>query len=75
MAGGLTCGLFRPGSTVEVLLCGIVPADCSGASALELECTDGADNDCDGLVDCEDPECCGGGACPGSDADGDSHLD
>jgi hypothetical protein len=73
--GDLTLGLFRPGTPAEVLVSGIVPADCSAASALELDCADGSDNDCDGLVDCEDPECCGGGACPGSDEDGDSHLD
>ena len=73
--GDLTLGLYRPGIPAEVLLSGIVPADCSGASTLEVDCTDGADNDCDGLVDCEDPECCGGGTCPGSDEDGDTHLD
>jgi hypothetical protein len=31
---------------------------CSCASASEL-CFDGKDNDCDGLVDCDDPECDG----------------
>ena len=74
-AGDLSLGLFRPGIPAEVLVSGVVPADCSAASALEFDCTDGEDNDCDGLVDCEDPECCGGGACPGSDGDGDTHLD
>jgi hypothetical protein len=27
-------------------------------------CDDGVDNDCDGLVDCADPECSGVGTCP-----------
>ncbi len=73
--GELTLGLFRPGIPAEVLVSGLVPADCSGAAALEFDCTDGTDNDCNGLVDCADPACCGGGACPGSDADADTHLD
>lgn len=38
--------------------------DCPGGDD-EANCLDGADNDCDGLTDCEDPNCdgqkCGGG--------------
>ncbi|XP_059482465.1 teneurin-m isoform X2 [Neocloeon triangulifer] len=36
-------------------------ADCS--VALESNCNDGKDNDKDGLVDCEDPECCSNHIC------------
>ncbi len=35
--------------------------DCEDA---EVTCDDGVDNDCDGLVDAEDPDC-GGAGCPG----------
>jgi hypothetical protein len=73
--GNLTLGLYLPGIPAEVLVPGVVPADCGNASALEVDCTDGTDDDCDGLVDCADPDCCGGGACPGNDGDNDTHLD
>ncbi|XP_057653225.1 teneurin-m isoform X11 [Diorhabda carinulata] len=33
---------------------------------LEQNCNDGRDNDKDGLVDCEDPECCSNNACKNS---------
>ncbi|CAB3368884.1 Hypothetical predicted protein [Cloeon dipterum] len=36
-------------------------ADCN--VALESSCNDGKDNDKDGLIDCEDPECCGNHVC------------
>ncbi|XP_072394437.1 teneurin-m isoform X1 [Diabrotica undecimpunctata] len=39
-------------------------ADCS--LLLEQNCNDGRDNDKDGLVDCEDPECCMNAACKNS---------
>ncbi|XP_055317051.1 teneurin-m isoform X2 [Sitodiplosis mosellana] len=39
-------------------------ADCS--VALEQNCADNKDNDKDGLVDCEDPECCLSSACRSS---------
>ncbi|KAJ9578404.1 hypothetical protein L9F63_005377, partial [Diploptera punctata] len=38
--------------------------DCS--VALEQSCSDGKDNDKDGLVDCEDPECCSNHLCRSS---------
>lgn len=38
------------------------PSDC-GTPAPESECTDGVDNDCDTLVDCDDPDCAGDAAC------------
>jgi hypothetical protein len=30
---------------------------CPGGSAPELDCRNGDDDDCDGLVDCDDPDC------------------
>ncbi|MBN1641190.1 MAG: hypothetical protein JXA09_08135 [Anaerolineae bacterium] len=47
------------------------PGDCGPPPATETSCTDGEDNDCDGLTDCDDshdcgsdPACqCGNGAC------------
>lgn len=33
---------------------------------LDGDCTDGADNDLDGVFDCGDPDCRGGGACRGA---------
>ncbi|XP_063233060.1 LOW QUALITY PROTEIN: teneurin-m [Bacillus rossius redtenbacheri] len=38
--------------------------DCN--TALEQSCSDGRDNDKDGLVDCEDPECCSNHLCRSS---------
>ena len=48
--------------------------DCGGPAAIELFCTDGLDDDCDSLVDCQDTDCCGEMVCPLDDGDGDSHL-
>ncbi|KAK9876572.1 hypothetical protein WA026_013952 [Henosepilachna vigintioctopunctata] len=39
-------------------------SDCS--ILLEMNCNDGRDNDKDGLVDCEDPECCTNHVCRSS---------
>jgi hypothetical protein len=39
----------------------------------EIACEDGEDGDCDGLVDCLDPDCCGAVVCAGADLDADGH--
>jgi hypothetical protein len=35
-------------------------ADCGSPTTSEADCTDGIDDDCDGLVDCDDNDDCGG---------------
>ncbi len=40
--------------------------DCGAPPATETACTDNADNDCDSLIDCRDPDCYG----PDADGDG-----
>jgi hypothetical protein len=35
------------------------PSDCGAAPGSELVCSDGIDDDCDGLTDCDDPDCAG----------------
>jgi hypothetical protein len=45
-------------------------ADCGPPPAPELACGDLVDNDCDLMVDCIDPDCCGDKACfPDNDGD------
>ena len=64
--------------------CGIVLARGTAqfvVGAGELDCSNGSDDDGDGLVDCEDPECAGDPACvetlcaDGLDDDGDGLVD
>lgn len=50
------------------------PADCGVQHASEFPCGNGVDEDCDGLTDCADPECCTDLACAGSDPDGDGYA-
>jgi len=39
-------------------------ADCAEAENHPIVCEDGLDNDCDGAIDCADPECAGTPTCP-----------
>lgn len=43
-------------------------ARCPTASVLKEDCSNGIDDDGDGLVDCDDPSCSGFGSCPVMDA-------
>jgi len=42
------------------------PGTCTPTSSTESDCSDGVDNDCDGLIDAADPDCQTGGLPPGS---------
>jgi hypothetical protein len=39
------------------------PSDCGAPPIAETSCTDTVDNDCDGLLDCDDPDCGDDPAC------------
>ena len=50
------------------------PSDCGAPPSTERKCTDGMDDDCDGLADGDDPDCivssgCGNGVCEGDGED------
>ncbi|MCH8879766.1 MAG: S8 family serine peptidase [Planctomycetes bacterium] len=45
----------------------ICPADCGDPPSTETECTDGVDNDCDGLTDTDDLDCCNPKGAPCTD--------
>jgi len=50
--------------------------DCGPPATAEIACDDGDDDDCDGLVDCGDLDCCTDALCiDGIDSDGDSVAD
>jgi hypothetical protein len=49
------------------------PGDCGAPSATETSCSNGMDDDCDGLVDCYDPDCSSAQVCICLDLDGDGY--
>ena len=56
------------------------PPDCADdnnsiSPGMQEDCTDGDDNNCDGLVDGEDPDCAGDDDTAGDDDDGDDTVD
>jgi hypothetical protein len=56
-----------PGET-----CARCPSECGGiGTPVETACGNGADDDCDGKVDCDDTDCCGQALCLVADADAD----
>src|SRR5262249_51639770 len=46
-------------------------ADCGQRLANEASCSNAIDEDCDGLTDCADTDCCTSSACAAQDGDGD----
>ena len=57
------------GGSVTITESFSVPSSCGGTSCTptetnEVSCNDGLDNDCDGLVDANDPDCQGGSCTP-----------
>ena len=66
---------LEPGSTMDSNLFAFGPASssndgarCPTAPVPQEDCTNGIDDDGDGLVDCDDPSCSGVAACPTVDA-------
>ena len=51
----------RRGPVAAVLL--LLLAGAAPVAALESNCSDGLDDDADGLTDCADPDCIGNAAC------------
>ena len=61
-----------------VVMAALALAGCKGSATEGSnpgECSDGADNDSDGLYDCDDPDCAGAPACDQADADTDADSD
>lgn len=64
----------------EEIAAGTLPAcpgggtDCHGLCWTGERCDDGVDDDGDGLIDCEDPDCLASEACADGDPDGDGHA-
>ncbi len=50
---GHTCSAAIAGASS----CSVCAGNGGAAQAVETDCADGKDNDCDGLVDCADPDC------------------
>lgn len=69
-------GLFVCNAMGTGTVCSVVP----GAPGVEgpaggLKCSDGIDNDCDGLTDLNDPDCQGPEKCDGLDNNGNGMID
>jgi hypothetical protein len=65
-------GLFRGGlGYSQVVATTLAPHPCTPVASEELGCSDGIDDDCDGLADCADSDCCTAACEDGIDADGD----
>ena len=65
-------GLFRGGlGYSQVVATTLAPHPCTPVASEELGCSDGIDDDCDGLTDCADSDCCTAACAGGVDADGD----
>jgi len=66
-------GLFRGGLGYnQVVATTLAPHACTPVASEELGCADDIDDDCDGLADCADFDCCTVAACEdGIDSDGD----
>ena len=68
-------------STAIGMLVALALVACSGGGTSDREgdepgeCSDGVDNDHDGLGDCSDPDCAADTACIRTDADADSDID
>ena len=72
--GAAVIGLFRGGG--QVVAATLAPQACTPVAPDELDCANGLDEDCDGLDDCADLDCCTVAACEdGIDADGDHVAD
>ena len=84
-AGGATCGDATCDTGEDPCTC---PDDCGVVTASEVSgatCTDGIDNDCDGLTDCDDADCgadaacvpavCGNGTCEPGETCGSCSID
>ena len=64
-----------------MLVCGCLLFGCSDPATDNIEgnaageCSDAADNDLDGLFDCNDPDCAGSPGCDEADTDTDTDTD
>jgi hypothetical protein len=67
--GGMPCGSDVGECVSGIMTCVAGALQCAGAMGPQPEdhpiaCADGVDNDCDGALDCADPNCVGMAGCP-----------